>query len=68
MEFVATFVLLFSSDPLHDMSVRAGEQIVCIIGVCMLCSGLYFVMVWLEKIYNAVFVTKEENSPDERPL
>ena len=50
------------------MSVRAGEQIVCIVGVCMLCSGLYFVMVWLEKIYNAVFVTKEENSPDERPL
>merc|ERR1712156_630885 len=50
-----------SDDPLHDMSVRAAEQMICILGVCMLCSGLYFIMIWLEKLFTRYFSEEEQN-------
>ena len=48
-----------SNDPLQDMSIRAAEQMICIIGVCLLCSGLYFIMCWLEKICTTFFSNPE---------
>lgn len=51
-------------DPLREMTIRAGEQIVFIIGVAMLCSGLYFIMCWIEKICNTFFY--EPNKMDNK--
>ena len=50
-----------NDDPLQEMSVRAVEQMICIMGVCMLCSGLYFIMVWLEKLCTRIFFPEEDN-------
>ena len=46
------------------MSMRAAEQMICIVGVCMLCSGLYLIMCWLEKMCTTVFCNKEDEEEE----
>ena len=57
-------IFFYRSDTLHYESVNAAQQIIFIMGVCMLCSGLYFLMICIEKVFNALFLKKEDpNNP-----
>ena len=53
-------------DPLQDMSIRAAEQMICIVAVCLLCSGLYLIMCWLEKICTTFFSNPEEKEENQK--
>ena len=57
-------IFFHRSDTLHYESVKAAQQIIFIMGVCMLCSGLYLIMIYIEKTFNALFLKKEDpNNP-----
>ena len=63
--FVLKHIVL-RRDPLHDMSIRAAEQIVCIIGVCFLCLALYFLMVAIERVLVALFSNNQKEQELEK--
>ena len=52
--------IIYRSNRLHYESVKAAQQFIFIMGVCMLCSGLYFLMICIEKMFYALFPKKED--------
>lgn len=46
---------------LNEMSLRAAEQLFCIVGVCLLCFILYFILCLFEKLCAALFTKKDAN-------